>query len=254
VLAGAAITLVSVGQMDGQSSQAAVAPAAFEVASIKPVVPPFPSAGGPWIVNRGRFRAQVAWVRGVIGWAYDVLAVQVHGGPGWVDSERYDFDARGENTYAGPDQIKVMVQALLTDRFKLAVRRETQDAQVYTLVVGKSGPKIEEAKDGGRHVINWAGRGQIEFDGVGIVGLVNVLSPLLGSPVVDKTALRGLYNFRLEFTNPQVQRLSNDGQPAVDSRPDLFGAVEEQLGLKLEAKKGPVEVLVIDHIERASEN
>src|SRR5262245_14100329 len=128
----------------------------FEVASIKPVSPPFPTGGGPWISSRGRFRAEVAQVRGVIAMAYRVLPAQVEGGPAWIDRERYFFDARAE-TEAGPDQIRAMVQTLLADRFKLAIHRDTRQSNVYKLVVGKNGSKLKEANGGRRNYLNWTG-------------------------------------------------------------------------------------------------
>jgi uncharacterized protein (TIGR03435 family) len=99
-----------------------------------------------------------------------------------------------------------------------------------------------------RAYINWTGPGQLTLTGP-IEGLINVLSSSLGSPVLDCTGLKGSYNFSLAFTDPRDPRPRD-----ADSRPDLFAAVQEQLGLKLEAKKSPVEVLIIDHIERPQEN
>jgi uncharacterized protein (TIGR03435 family) len=251
LLALGAIAGVTGSRMDGQSPQATpAAPPAFDVASIKPVAPPFPNGAGPWTTTHGRFRTEVTDVRAVIGWAYNVLVSQVKGGPDWIDSEPYDFDARADNSDAGPKQIRVMLQTLLADRFKLAVHRETQTAQVYTLTVGKNGSKLQDAKDGRKNYINQTGPGQVTFtENQGLHGLINVLSTLLSAPVLDETGLTGYYNFSLDFTNPRDPRPRQ-----ADSPPELFTAVQEQLGLKLEAKKGPVEVLVIDHMERPSAN
>ena len=252
VLLIAAASRVTGSQINGQSQQqdVAMSPLTFEVASVRPVAPPIPSGGGPWIVTHGRFRAQTGYVRGVIGWAYHVLATQVKGGPDWIDREPYYFDARAENPDAGPDQIRAMLQTLLTDRFKLVAHRATQQAHVYTLAVGKNGSKMQEVKDGRKNYINWTGLGQVTFiENQTMLGLINVLSSLLGSPVLDDTGLKGSYNFSLEFTDPRDPRPRE-----ANSRPDIFAAVQEQLGLNLEAKKGPVEVLIIDHFERPSEN
>jgi uncharacterized protein (TIGR03435 family) len=238
-----------------QSPAQAPAPLQFEVASVKPLGRPPESGGGPWTVNHGRFKADAAGVRGVIGWAYGVMRVQVRGGPDWLDREPYDFVAKAESADAGPDEIRAMLQTLLADRFKLVVHRETQQLPVYTLVVGKSGSKMQESKEGRKNYINWTGPGQAVFTEISISGgLINVLSGALASPVVDNTGLKGFYSFKLEYTDPRFQRRGNPSQSAVDSPPDIFGAVQEQLGLKLEAKKAPVEVLIVDHAERASEN
>jgi uncharacterized protein (TIGR03435 family) len=254
----AAIAIVTASQIDAQyPPDAASAPPVFEVASIRPLARPYPSGGGGWIVGHGRFRAQTGWVRAVIGWAYNVLPpVKVHAGPTWIDTDLYDFEAKAEDPDAGPEKIRAMMQALLLDRFKLVVHRETQEEQTYTLVVGKNGSKMEEAKDGPKTDISFTGSGQIVFTNCNLVGLISILSSTLESPVVDNTGLKGFYNFNLEFADPRVLQKARDlgSQPPVDPRPDLFTAVQEQLGLKLETKKGPVEILVVDHIERPSEN
>ncbi len=212
--------------------------------------PPIPTGGGAWIVTHGRFRAETCYVRGLIAWAYGVLPVQVKGGPDWLDPEPYYIDARAGNPEAGPEQIRAMSQTLLAERFKLTVHRETQQGQVYKLTVGKSGSKLQDAKDGHKNFINWSGPGQVTFtENQGLLGLVNILSSLLGSPVIDETGLKSSYNFSLEFTNPRDLR---PRQP--DSPPILEDAVEVQLGLHLQATKAPVEVLVIDHMERPTAN
>jgi uncharacterized protein (TIGR03435 family) len=251
-MAIAAVTLVTAWQVNGQSSQdttTPAAPVAFDVASIKPIPPPIPSGGGPWIVTHGRFKAETGYVRGLIGWAHHVLAAQVKGGPGWIDSEPYYIEARAESPEAGPEKIRAMLDTLLADRFKLTVHHDTQEGQVYDLVVGKNGPKLQDAKEGRRNFINWTGPGQVTFtENSTLLGLINVLSSLLIAPVLDKTNIRGSYNFSLQFTDPRFPHRQQDDSP------DLFTAVQEQLGLRLQAVKGPVDVLVIDHIERPSAN
>lgn len=98
--------------------------------------------GGPWTVTHGRFRAETGHVRSVIGWAYNLLPAQVKGGPDWINREPYYFDARAGDPEAGPEPIRTMLQALLAERFKMVVHRDTQQGQVYTLVVGKNGSKL----------------------------------------------------------------------------------------------------------------
>lgn len=238
---------ITIPKSDGQTPRDA--PLSFEVASIKPLGGPFPSGSGPWIVTHGRFKAEAGYVRGVVGWAYDVLPAVVKGGPGWIDTDPYIFDARAENSDASADQVRGMLQTLLTERFKLVVHRATQQGQVYSLVVGKNGSKMQKVKDGRKPFVTWTGPGQVTFAGNRMQALISVLSSALRSPVLDETGLEGLYAFSLEFTDPRDPRPRQ-----ADSRPDIFTALQEQLGLKLEAKKGPVEILVIDHIERPSEN
>jgi uncharacterized protein (TIGR03435 family) len=253
IIAGTAC-VAAVGMPQTQTQPQSPARIEFDVASIKPIAPPYPRGGGPWTVNHGRFRAQTAQVRAVIGFAYDLMPVQVHGGPDWLDRELYAFDAESGSSDAGPVQLRAMLQTLLMDRFKLAVHRETQEQQVGVLVVGKSGLKMQEAKEERRNYINWTGPGQVEFTEINLLGLVNVLSGTLGIPVLDNTGLKGFYNFKLQFADPRFQRPQSVGQLPVDTRPDIFTAVQEQLGLELKTQKGPREILVIDHIERPSEN
>ena len=240
-------------QIDAKPSQRTTTPAtplAFEVASIRETPPPFPTGGGPWTVTNGQFRAENAWVRGVIGWAYEVMAPQVKGGPEWINRERYDFDARAASLAAGPNQIRVMLRTLLAERFKLVVHRDTEEAQVYTLVVARSGSKLENARGGQRGYINWTGPGHATFsENTTLLGLRNVLAGLLGVPVLDETGLNGTYNFNLAYTDPRDPRPRQ-----ADSPPDVFTAVREQLGLELRATRRPVEIIVIDNIEKPSPN
>lgn len=235
----------------GQSPPAPAAPA-FDVASVKPLIPPYPTGGGPWTVTHGRFKADMGWIRAIIAWAYDLLPTQAKGGPDWIDSELYDFDARSLNEDVAPPQVRLMLQTLLTDRFKLAAHRETQQGQVYTLAIGKNGSKMTESKEGRKNYLNWTGIGQVECTECNMLALIGVLSSTLGNPVLDQTGLKGQYSFKLEFTDPRV--LTPQNNAAGDSRPTLAAALEDQLGLKLESKKGPVEVLVVDHIERPTAN
>jgi uncharacterized protein (TIGR03435 family) len=238
----------TVCRISGQSSQDSKP--VFDVASIKPIAPPYPTQGGPWTVTHGRFKAETAWLRGVVAWAYNVSSAQVKGAPDWINSDAYYFDARSENQDAGPDQVRLMLQGLLAERFKLTVHRDTQQGQMYTLAVGKNGSKLQDAKDGRKSLISWNGPGRVTFsENQTLQGLVNVLTGVLGAPVVDETGLKGSYNFALEFTDSRDPRTR---QP--DAPPDVFGAVEEQLGLRLQSSKRPINVLVVDHIEKPSAN
>jgi uncharacterized protein (TIGR03435 family) len=246
-LSSVVIASVTGCEMRGQS-QPTTAPPAFEVASVKPTGRPPESSSNGWTVSNGSFTAHAAWVRGMIAFAHGVHAAQVHGGPGWVDTEQYDVIAKAESRDASLDQMKAMLQTLLADRFKLVVHREAKEMPVYTLVVGKNGLKMQEAKEGEKTLANRVGPGHLVFTRTNMLGLIITLSNTLGNPVIDKTGLTGFYDFKLDWTDPLWQRSGND------SLPDLFGAVQDQLGLKLDAGKGPAEVLVIDHIERASEN
>lgn len=190
-----------------------------------------------------------------------------------MGSERYDITAKAEGDGSpSPEQLRPMVQALLADRFKLAVHRGTKELSMYALVVGKNGPKLKENHDvepdapsptGGRRLRGAQfrmGRGLISGQRVPMTMLASQLAQQLGRAVVDKTGLKGNYDFSLEWTPEEGLPLGpkeggSDAPPPSDaSGPSIYTALQEQLGLKLEATKGPVEILVIDHIEKASEN
>jgi len=170
-----------------------------------------------------------------------------------------------------------MLQALLADRFNLKVSHQTKDLPVYALVVAKSGPKLTPtevpppAADGasaptkGFRGIRMMGPGQLSATNINIELLADILSgqPELGRLVIDETGLKGNYDWTLKWTPDQSAQMSKgaedahataDAPPLDSSGPSIFTALEEQLGLKLEAKKGPVETLVIESIEKASEN
>jgi uncharacterized protein (TIGR03435 family) len=232
----------------------------FEVASVKPINRPVAPHAVGLRIHHGTLNIDAAALRQIIGLAYGIQRVRVQGGPDWLDSELYDLVAKAESADANPEQIKVMLQALLADRFKLAVHRETKELPVYTLVVAKNGSKLQEAKAERTNVTNTAeaGRIQMGFQKHSLAVLVNFLANMLGSPVLDKTGLTGVYDFKLEWA-PDLPRRPNGDAPMlngvpVESGPDIFAALQEQLGLRLERKKGPAEVLIVDHAEKASEN
>jgi uncharacterized protein (TIGR03435 family) len=244
------IVAVSVGALIAQR----VAPPAFEVASVKPTGRRPPESGTTgWTVSHGSLTARAAWVRGLIAFAHDVRATLVHGGPEWVDAEQYDVIAKAESADDSLDQMRAMARTLLEDRFKLVVHREKRELPIYTLVVGKSGPKMQEAKEDEKTHVT-PGRGRLVAARVNMLSLVIILANTLGAPVKDETGLTGFYNFSLEWTDALSQRPGSGAQQTVDAPPDIFRAVQDQLGLKLNAKKGPVDILEVDHIERPSEN
>ena len=240
--------------------QSVETPVAFEVASIKPSSPTQPIA-----FRRSGYRVattstSLEWL---ITWAYDVYGDHICGKPQWLDAERYDIVANGpqesETAVRPPGQIsplQQMMQALLAERFKLAVHRETRELPIYALVVAKSGLKVRltEAPDiMGQNPFSMPGRGRLIGAGVSAEMLAKVLSHQVGRSVQDQTGLQGVFDFKLEWEPDPPTGGAGSAPPAlVDLRAgrSLFSAIQEQLGLKLEARKGPVEVLVIDHIER----
>lgn len=201
--------------------------------------------------------------------AYGVNAYQISGAPSWLASDRYDVAAKMDGSVAAalqklaPEERtfarRKMLQALLASRMKLVVHRGTKELPVFSLVIAKNGPKFKESKPGDSSAnednsrsgkgISMSGTSEgllITARAVPIENLVRTLSAPLSCPVLDKTGLAGLYDFTLEWT-------PDDSQPGPNA-PNLFIAIQEQLGLKLESGKGPVEVIVIDHVERPSGN
>src|SRR4051812_44864438 len=237
---------------------------AFAVATIKPSRPDAPRGGyGIRGQDVTTTNVTVSWM---IKLAYNVHANQIAGAPSWLDSERYDTVGRSD-TPGEPsrDQMKLMVQKLLGDRFQLRFHTEKKELPVYAMVVAKGGPKIA-ASAGDPNAFPGIGFGRepgiITLMGrnPGLNGVANGLqSNILDKPVVDQTGLTGRYDFQLRFT-PDAIQLANFGglAPAnaadLNLPPDIFGAFEQQLGLKLQATKALVDVMVIDRIEKPSAN
>lgn len=206
----------------------------------------------------GRFTAKNVNVKFLIQQAYGVRDFQITGGPGWITTERFDIDAKADGAET-PEQRKPLMQALLKDRFKLEFHNETKDLPMYSLVVAKSGSKLKEAPAGGQGPQIRMGRGMINGQGMNMQLLSMQLSNQLGRSVTDKTGLTGNYEVKLEWTPDPSEGGPRppgaEGAPPVDTAgPTIFTALQEQLGLKLESQKGPVEMIVVDKIEKPTEN
>jgi uncharacterized protein (TIGR03435 family) len=209
----------------------------FEVASVKPN-PSGPGHAGI-DVDGNMIRMTNVTLQAVIVWAYEVSAPQLSG-PAWLESERYDIVAKTASGAPEP----AMMRALLIERFKLAVHAATKEFPIYALVVAKNGPKLKKADPGGDDMNSKPGH--LTARSVSMARLADFLARPragLGRPVVDKTGLAGAFDFTLDWTPDR------DAQ-ASEAPLSIFVALEEQLGLKLEAQKGPVEVLVVDHVEK----
>jgi uncharacterized protein (TIGR03435 family) len=231
----------------------------FEAASVKPAGPDGERTG-VFFLTGGRFETLGATLRMILTTAYDVRDYQIAGAPGWADAAKFDIEAKAANESAGTEERRLMAQSLLDERFHLAVRRETREGQVYELTLAKGGSKLREATDSLQSKVQGlgGGRGGLVYGMACPVRLlVNQLSQELGRPVIDKTGLAGVYDFRLKWT-PELGGLSPGKElsqaAADDPAPSLFTAVEEDLGLHLQAAKGPVETLVIDHVEKPNAN
>ncbi len=224
----------------------------FEVASVREHV----LRGGP------RYEATISGNRvsllnhtlsALIQEAYGVKDYQHSGAPMWAaDREAaFDISARAEGD-ATPtqQQVNVMVQKLLAERFQLKLHRETRDLPVYDLVVAKGGPKLKPSAADERSNVRSAMNpvfGNATATATTMEQLARMLTADAGRPVLDKTGISGAYDFRL-------QRAKGASDAAAVPFPDLFTAIQEQLGLKLQAAKASTEMLVIDHVEKPSDN
>ncbi len=229
---------------------------AFEVASVKLSPPGEKTQVRP---EHGRLTALNMTLRGLVRYAYDVRDVQIAGGPSWFDSDGWDIVATAGRD-VGDDERKKMLQSLLTERFRMTIRRETKDLPVYALVVAKSGLKMKTNSDGSpmRVQMNVSGTGFSRLIGqnVPLTRIVMVLAGPTGRIVLDRTGIEGNFDFQLEWVPDAAHMpMINGARPEGGTEgPSIFTATQEQLGLRLEATKGPVEILVIERAEKATEN
>ena len=241
---------------------AANANPAFEVATIKPSDPNRP---GKLFTIRGQEVLTInTTVSDLLTMAYDLHPKQIVGGPSWLESDKYDItgkpDVPGQPNNA---QMKILIQKLVADRFQLKFHREKKELNVYTLTVGKTGIKFSKSEldpngPSGRFFGPPMVTLRVTNATMGEVASV-LQSGVLDKPVVDQTGLKEKYDFMLRFTPEQGQMMAFGGPPPqqtdnADAPPEIFTAIQQQLGLKLESTKAPADVIVIDHIDRPSEN
>lgn len=229
---------------------------AFDVASIKPDL----SGGGGFGMgtSHGRLTATNVSVRELILKGFHLKEFQVSGGPAWLGTERYDIDARTENAGIGDDELWLLLQPLLTERFKLKYHRETKQLPVYSLIIAKGGPKLrihtgtDESRISGRMS---SGKASIDATRTSMAKIADILGDHTDRKVIDNTGLKGDYDFKLDWAQEHPGEILGGLQEQLGlSGPSIFTAVQEQLGLKLEPAKGPVEIIVIDSAEKASAN
>jgi len=227
----------------------------FEVASVKPADPNSP--GTMIKFPNGTFTATGITAKNCITLAYDIQSYQLAGGPNWIGSLRYDIDAKMPAGEVKPPQdpgrfpqMKTALQALLADRFQLAVHRETKVMPAYTLVVAKSGFKLKEGGNDARGNMS-SGRGKFKAQGISIADFARYLAGTLDSPVADMTGIKGIFDMTLEWAPDEG---AAPAEPDAPVRASIFTALQEQLGLRLETQKAPVEMIVIDKIEKPGEN
>jgi uncharacterized protein (TIGR03435 family) len=272
----------------GLQAQDVSNPPAFEVASVKPNKSE--QRGGFFrFLPGGQFTATNVSLRALIRLAYVLQEFQVFGGPNWVDSDHFDIVAKTEGS-PSPEQVRLMMRALLAERFKLTVHNETKELPIYALVMANrdanpgsqlrhsgtdcvpltpspggtlppppppsAGPPRPGDRNGPPRCGAMFGPGHITAREMTMTQLADGLSQLVGRKVIDRTGLSGSFDLDVAFA---VDQLAPAGQAPLDapplspidpSGPSIFTALQEQLGLKLESERGPVEVLVIDSVER----
>jgi uncharacterized protein (TIGR03435 family) len=233
--------------------------AVFDVATIKPATP------GSTVHSYGfRGNDPFAFNRSLIGlleWAYILQAHQIIGAPSWAETDKYDL--RGKTEAAGrasDQQLKMMLRKLLEERFKLKCHWDKKELPVYELVIGKDGPKLTKSETIGDQHGFGGGLGHRTYTNYAMQNLCDALGrSFLAKPVIDKTGLKDRYDFTVNWTPDEFQ-YSVMGIPApppsdsADAPPGLFTAIQQQLGLKIEQGRDLVDVLVIDHVEKPSEN
>jgi uncharacterized protein (TIGR03435 family) len=243
---------------------AADAKLVFDVATIKPSNPATP--GQSILVGRGGsnlFTTTNTTLNDLITFAYEIHVRQLAGGPSWLESDRFDITAKPEaQGIPNATQLRTMLRTLLAERFGLTFHTEKREMAAYVITVGKDGPPKLTKNESGGILPGFGGRGP------GAIGVRNSTMPefagflqarLLDRPVVDQTGVSGRFDFQLEF-RPDPSQAGPPGGPApqlppeVEARPDLFTAIQEQLGLKLENTKAPVDTYVIDKVQKPSDN
>jgi uncharacterized protein (TIGR03435 family) len=299
------LSMLNIPVIHAQVSSGARTPDAplptFEVASVKKHSPENDGGKGkdiPIVMSESdvsQFRASNVTAKMLIATAFGVREFQISGGPGWIDSNRFDVEAKVEDSLASQlqkltrqqqqAQQALMLRSLLLDRFALEVTRGTKEGTILALVVARGGPKLKEVpppnpQDGPGQSSVPVARGQSQAAAAGqalmmmsggsglvtmasnavpIATLVNQLSARLDQQVVDQTGLKGTYQYTLRFVaqgglGPDGMPLLPDIETPQSTTSSVFTALQEQLGLKLESTKGPVETITIDHIEEPSPN
>jgi len=242
-------------------AMAADADPSFEVATIKPSKPDAP--GKLFRVQGDRFSTLNTTLADLIKDAYNVQDKQIIGAPAWVSTDKYDIAAQPDIPGApNQAQLKTMIRKLLADRFQLKFHKEDKELPAYVLTVAKSGPKMKQSE------ADPNGLGGRFFRGLGVLTVTNssmadfcdlMQAAVLDRPVVDQTGLKGKWDFLLKWT-PDESQFGGMGikvpppADAPDAPPPLFTAIQEQIGLRLDAGKAQVGVLVIDHAEKPGEN
>lgn len=229
----------------------------FEVASIHASEPGLPT--GNFHTGSGTFSFHNMTLRSCIEWAYGLRPLQI-AGPAWLNEARFDINAKAADRNADDDQLRLMVRAMLADRFGFRAHHEEKEQQVFELTIAKNGPKFHAAgiKDASRFNES-ADDGASGFseDKTGALAthvtmaeVANKISELLDRIVIDKTGLTGRYDFRLDLTPYMTPDADGKNGTKADIMSILFAGFNDQLGLKLEAGRETVDLLIVDSVNR----
>lgn len=233
----------------------------FEVATIKPSKP---EQQGKGIFFRDRRFATInSTLNDLITFGYGIHVKQISGGQAWMDSEKFDIIAQPKDEgQPNEKQLKTMIQKLLADRFKLTFHREKKELAVYAVAIAKGGSKLNksEGAPNGLPALFFRGLGGLIVKNANIGDFASLMqTTVLDRPVVDQTGLTGRWDFTLDWTPDEFQFAGmgvkmppppNSGE----TKPDLFTAIQEQIGLKLESTKAPVETFIIDSVSKPTDN
>jgi len=270
--------------LDAHARQSARAPASFEVVSVKRLASSRPGSMSPMLMPGGRVVAQNVTARELIRSAYALEDSQVEGGPGWIGADRFDIEARAAAT-ATPDDVRAMLRALMKDRFSLESHIESKETSIFAMIAsrsdGKLGAGLRRAGTAcapitpppgapappppppasGLGLGGFAFRcpsaflpGRFSIRAIDMRGFATVLwrRANVGRPVTDRTGLTGDFDIDL-FYAPYGENINGAPIPT-DGLPSIFTAVQEQLGLRLDSARGPIDVLVIDRLSPPAEN
>lgn len=223
------------------AAHALAQPLAFEAATIKPSKAAPGHSGSH--SRTGMIMLDGQTLKGLICSAYRVKDFQVSGGPKWLDQDRFDVNAKAEGAANG-EQLQQMLQTMLADRFQLVFHREQKIGPAYALVLVKSGLKIKPVEAAGGSNSH-GGNGELTVTGMTMADLADYLSKRVGAPVADLTETTGAFDFKLQW--------STEGDKD-DMQSALFSALQSELGVKVESRKLPVDLIVVDKAEKPSEN
>jgi len=215
----------------------------FEVAAVRPNHSGTNGTDSDW--NNGGIRIVNMTLKRCLAQAYEMREDQISG-PDWISTERYDVVAKSEGK-AHDDALRLMLQSLLEDRFKLAMHRASKEERVYALVPAKGGVKIKPLPATGDSTTNGS-RGALTATTISMQRFADRLSRMVDMPVVDQTGLAGAFSFKLTW-DPAANKLSPDA-PSDSQGLSIFEAMQQQLGLELKPRRAQVEILVVDHAER----